>query len=233
MSRLTIFDLRYAEFQILRLGLLKTLNAEKVTLPEAVQSHFTKLQEQVKRMSKLLSGLLEYSRAGRLESSPEPINLRQLIEDTIELAAPPPSFKFKLTGDFPVLRTLKSPLERIFLNLITNAFKHHDQESGAIEIIGERRGESMQFTVSDDGPGVPEHLHERIFEIFQTVKPQNEDESSGIGLSIVKKLVENQGGHLKVESHQTGDSRGLSMIFTWPIELSRDSRILGTWGTET
>lgn len=103
-------------------------------------------------------------------------------------------------------------LSQVFANLISNAFKHHDRTDGRIQISCQERGDLYEFAVSDDGPGIPPEQHDRVFVIFQSTKGQNNPDSTGIGLSIVKKIVETAGGHIWVESL----GRGATFYFTWP-----------------
>jgi signal transduction histidine kinase len=101
----------------------------------------------------------------------------------------------------------------VFLNLIGNALKHHDRPDGRIAITVQEQGEWYVFLVTDDGPGIPTAFHQKIFQMFQTLRPRDEVEGSGMGLAIVKKIVEGQGGTICVESD--GVRRGTTMRFTW------------------
>ncbi|WP_373545994.1 ATP-binding protein [Chamaesiphon sp.] len=102
---------------------------------------------------------------------------------------------------------------QVFTNLISNAIKHHHRADGSIHISGRDLGEFYEFAIADDGPGIAPEQHERIFEIFQAVNPQNRSDSTGIGLSIVRKIIETEGGTIRVES-QIGT--GTTFYFTWP-----------------
>jgi signal transduction histidine kinase len=117
----------------------------------------------------------------------------------------------------PVLVTERVPLETVFRNVIGNAFKHHHQAAqGMVTIRAIERGEFVEFIVTDNGPGIAPEYHERIFGIFQTLRPRDEVEGSGIGLTVVKKLVESRGGWIRVES---AEGQGATFRFTW----SRDT----------
>ena len=109
----------------------------------------------------------------------------------------------------------RAPLDIILRNLIDNAIKHHDRESGKIWITYRKAGSFVEFEVKDDGPGIPEDYHERIFQIFQTLKPRDEVEGSGIGLAIVKKLVDTYGGTIRLESEE---GSGAAFFFTFPAK---------------
>ncbi|MFT7411336.1 MAG: signal transduction histidine kinase, partial [Oleispira sp.] len=107
--------------------------------------------------------------------------------------------------------------EVIFRNLISNAIKHHDKANGTISISAIEYNKYFQFTVSNDGPGIDPKHHDRIFEMFKTLRPRDEVEGSGMGLSIIKRILDLQGEKIIVSS--TGE-RDVSFIFTWPKNLS-------------
>ena len=104
-------------------------------------------------------------------------------------------------------------MERVILNLVGNAIKHHDREDGLVTIGWRRLEEGFhEFTVTDDGPGVEEKYHDRIFEMFRTLKARDDSDSGGMGLAIVQRLVNSQGGTIGVESPSEG---GCRFRFTW------------------
>lgn len=183
-------------------------------LPPASQEHLTKLLARVQRMDKLLDDLLAYSRAGRLRHPLERVDLAAIVADIVEILAPPPGFAVTLTNTLPVFVGERVPLETVLRNLIDNAFKHHTNPAAGEVIITPRiEGAWIEFTVADDGPGIDPRFHNRIFEIFQTLKPRDQAEGSGVGLTVVKKLVETRGGTIRVESTL---GEGTTFRFTWP-----------------
>lgn len=102
----------------------------------------------------------------------------------------------------------------IFQNLIGNAFKHHDRpEDGRVHVRAHGMDGFVTFTLEDDGSGIPARYHERIFGLFQTLRPRDEVEGSGMGLAVVKKAVESHGGTLRVAS---AEGRGAAFTFPWP-----------------
>ena len=150
-----------------------------------------------------------------------------LVRSVVELLTPPAGFVVTVANGMPQLTTYKTPLELVFRNLIDNAIKHHDRAEGRIEVSASNQGRLVEFTIRDDGPGIPAEYHDRIFRMFQTLKPRDEVEGSGIGLAVVKKVVERQGGQVTVESHS---GRGTAFRFTWPNSVSpvrerRDSHV--------
>lgn len=186
-------------------------------LPAPSKEHLTKLRLRTKRMERLLEDLLTYSRVGRRDGMVEEVHCGTLIEEVMELLAPPPGFSVKTQGELPVLKTLRPPLEMIFRNLIANAIKHHGQpQVGEVRIGARILGDFVQFSVSDNGPGIDSQYHERIFSLFQTLRPRDEVEGSGMGLAVVKKTVEHYGGKVSVESEC---GQGAKFLFTWPLQV--------------
>jgi PAS domain S-box-containing protein len=186
-------------------------------LPEASQRHLSLIRSRIKRMEALLNDLLAYARAGRHRYAPERLEPATLIRETVELLAPPPGFVVEIVEPMPVLVGERVPLELIFRNLIGNAVKHHHQPSqGRVRIHMIKQDDWVQVTVADNGPGIDPAFHARIFEIFQTLKPRDQVEGSGIGLTVVKKMVEARGGTIWVESIP---GEGAIFSFTWPKQV--------------
>jgi signal transduction histidine kinase/CHASE3 domain sensor protein len=180
-----------------------------------VRTNMDLLRSRVRRLEALLDDLLAYSRAGRGELTRDAVDAGELVQELAELVSPPEGFSIKAVGALPTLRTSRAPLTQVLQNLIANAIKHHDHPaSGHIWIEAAEQGVFTEFVVSDDGPGIPEQYRERVFGMFQTLKPRDEVEGSGMGLAIVKKLVERQRGTIWLTDSPRG--RGLAVHFTWP-----------------
>lgn len=184
-------------------------------LDEKSQRHFDLLENRAARMEALLNGLLQFSRVGRKNQDLETVNTKYIIDSIAQLQSLPEGMKVTTGPNLPVLYTLKVPLELVLMNLIGNAVKHHDRKTGNIRVDVYDRGGHHEFVVRDDGPGIPPEFHERIFGIFQTMKPRDEVEGSGMGLALVKRTVEVQGGKVTIESNPARE-RGSTFRFTWP-----------------
>lgn len=182
-------------------------------LPEKSKRHLQQIQQRVLRLKTLLDDLLEYSRAGRPDRASQQVDVGALVEDTIAVLAPPAGFRIEVQPDFPVIEAAETPLRHIFQNLIENAIKHHDREDGTIRVGWERDKDFVAFTVSDDGPGIDPAYHGRIFKMFETLRPRDHVEGSGMGLAIIKKLLETYGGSIGVSSSL---GAGTEFRFTWP-----------------
>jgi PAS domain S-box-containing protein len=173
------------------------------------------LRSRVRRMDKLLDDLLEYSRIGREtdDRHTEAISGSVLMENIQGLISPPAGFIVDATPSLAGIEVFRMPLQQILINLISNAIKHHDKKTGRIEVSVEDLGANWGFSVKDDGPGIPAEYHEKIFKMFQTLKPRDQVEGSGMGLAMVRKHIDVAGGELKLESTL---GRGSTFSFTWP-----------------
>ncbi|NJM65053.1 MAG: PAS domain S-box protein [Acaryochloris sp. RU_4_1] len=171
------------------------------------------LRARVQRMDALINGLLEYSRVGRAQISTESVDVRTLLTEVIDTLSPPSSFKVVIEPDMPTLITRKLLLKQVFSNLIDNTIKHHPHPEGSVQIAVQDQGSRYEFAVSDDGHGIDPRYHEKIFVIFQTLEARDTLESTGIGLAIVKKIIETEGGTIRLDSEQ---GQGTTFYFTWP-----------------
>jgi len=187
-------------------------------LDDKDQRYMDLLRGRTARMESLLNGLLAYSRVGQNTEALTTLDTRQLIEDVVDLMGLPDDMTVVIAPDMPTLQTSKVPLELVFRNLIGNAVKHHDCTQGQIIVKSRIHGRYYEFSVEDDGPGIPPEYHERIFGIFQTLKPRDEVEGSGMGLALVKKTVDSQSGKIEIVS-DAPHKRGTAVHFTWPRRM--------------
>jgi len=180
--------------------------------PEESRAHLDILRRRVARMDNLLVALLDYARVGRSDATVEPVAVTQLVDGVIELLGNE-TFTFSVEP-MPTITTARGPLERVFLNLITNAIKHHDRDDGHIEIGAiDRPGEAMTFYVQDDGPGIPVEARERVFQMFKQLGRRDDAEGSGMGLALIKRIVAEAGGEIRICDSEGG---GCRFEFTWP-----------------
>jgi signal transduction histidine kinase len=170
------------------------------------------MSERVKRMHTLIDGILQYSRIGRLQEQRQDVDLNLITTDTINLLAPPPHIHVRIEGKLPVVYAEKVRMQQLFQNLISNAIKFMDKPRGEIVISASCNNNLCRITVTDNGPGIDEKYHQKIFQIFQTLGSQSSGtDSTGIGLSLVKKIVELHGGTIVVNSKP---GHGSQFIFT-------------------
>lgn len=183
------------------------------SLKEEPAENLNLLRKRVKRMENLLDDILTYSRATRVDIKLERVNLNNVIEDLLDFLDLPRGFKVEVANKLPTVLAPRGSHEQIFSNLINNAVKHHDRSKGKITISSKGVGDMWKITVADDGPGIAPKYQEKIFKMFQTLESRDEVEGSGLGLSIVKRLVTGQGGEIVIESNE--DQRGTKFCFTW------------------
>lgn len=189
-------------------------------LPKASQEHLDKLLSRIGRMQRLLEDLLVYSRANRFQHNPEWLDSAAIVQDALNLLEIPAGFSIKVGQEMPLFRAERTPLELTLRNLIGNAIKHHDRSNGTISIEAQERDTAVEFIITDDGPGIAKEYQERIFAMFQTLRPLDEIEGSGLGLAIVKKTIESRGGIINVESDP---GKGAIFRFTWPKQEKGDT----------
>ena len=170
------------------------------------------MRSRMHRMEGLIEGLLEYSRAGRVHHDIESIDTGRVVKDAVDLLAPPEEASVIVAADLPTLTGERLPLQQVFLNLIGNAIKHANRADLKIAISVRDAGEFYEFAVADNGPGIAPQFQDRIWGIFQTLEARDKVEGTGIGLALVKKLVESQGGRVWVES---APGAGATFRFLW------------------
>jgi len=171
------------------------------------------LQNRVGRMHNLIEGILQYSRAGRIREETVQVDLNALIPNVVDGLAVPEHIRVAVESELPVVTCERTRILQVFQNLLSNAVKYMDKPVGEIRIGCVEDGEFWRFHVADNGPGIEEKHFERIFKLFQTLVPRDEFESTGVGLALVKKIVEMYGGRVWVES-QVGS--GSTFFFTYP-----------------
>lgn len=164
------------------------------------------------RLENMINGLLEYARVGKVKKLQEKVNINELLLEISDLIVPK-NYEFIIDGVMPVITTEKLYIEQVFSNLISNAVKYNRKEAGKIIIRAKELGSFYEFSVSDDGPGIQPQYFEKIFVIFQTLQERDAFESTGVGLAIVKKIVDDHHGSIRVESES---GKGATFIFTWP-----------------
>lgn len=185
-------------------------------LTEDTRHQMNLMRRRVHRMEALINGLLEYSRVGRLRTELESVDVEVLLAEVIDSLAPPPGFSVKVMPGMPTLFTERLPLEQVFANLISNGIKHNHRPNGQIVVSVEDQTDFYEFAVADDGPGIAPEFQEKVFVIFQTLEPRDKVENTGVGLAIVKKIIEDKGGTIYLESQL---SQGARFRFTWPKQL--------------
>jgi PAS domain S-box-containing protein len=191
-------------------------------LTEDTRHQMNLLRGRVYRMEALINGLLEYSRVGRVRRELELVDIDELLAEVIDSLAPPPEFTINIMPEMPSLWTERLPLEQVFANLISNGIKHNPRRDGQITISATPQADYYEFALSDNGEGIAPEFQEKVFVMFQTLQPRDKAENTGVGLAIVKKIIEDKGGTITLESDR---GQGATFRFTWPKQLT-------AWGSE-
>lgn len=184
-------------------------------LTRDIENFFFLLKNRVQRLESLLDDLLEYSRIGRKEGSLQKVDIKSKVNEIFDLFNPRDDVSFTLDCNIKEITTMITPLEQIIRNLISNSFKHNDKKICKIHIKINKLDDYYLFSFKDNGPGIPVEHRSRVFDLFHTLKPRDEIEGSGLGLSIVKKILDRYGSNYEISSE---DGSGCLFIFTWPLD---------------
>ncbi len=171
------------------------------------------LISRVKRMHDFIEGVLQYSRASSAEEQQQQVNLNQLLTEAIDMVAPPDNIKITVESQLPTITCDQIRIAQVFQNLLSNAIKYMDKPQSQIKVNCIEEDSFWKFSVADNGPGIEEQYFERIFKMFQTLTSRDEFESTGVGLTVVKKIVEMYNGKIWVESKL---GQGTTFFFTLP-----------------
>lgn len=181
-------------------------------LPPASQEHFRKIRDRAHRMQAMLDSLLSYSRIGREDIPLSAVSLADVLARVLALLNPPAQFQIHAPETFPTLHTHAWPIEQVLRNLLTNAVRHHNREDGQLWIECNELGAFVEISISDDGPGIPADRREQAFRLMSRLN-QSSNTYGGMGLPMVKRIVESYGGEVRLEGREGGGTR---VRFTWP-----------------
>ena len=185
-------------------------------LEDKSRQRIEQMRSRLRRMESLTEDLLQYSRVDRTKHEASQVDVGRLTTDLLALLALPPGMRVEVAPGMPVLRTARTPLEQVLRNLLTNAVRHHDRAEGTIRLETVDRGQSVEFIVSDDGPGIPKAERERVFQMFHKLPGVASQEGSGLGLALVDRIIRRLGGKAWVTDNEP---RGAAFHFTWPKEF--------------
>jgi signal transduction histidine kinase len=183
-------------------------------LTEDTRRYLDLLEGRIARMEGRIDGLLAYSRVGRVAVPDERIDVTTLVQEIADLLDVHKVVKWEFI-DLPVITGPRLLLRQVLDNLLSNAVKHTTVDHPHIEVWAERdeSDSAWRLFVRDNGPGIDPRYHARIWEMFQTLRPRDEVESTGIGLSLVLKIVEQRGGSVDLDSEL---GAGATFSVTWP-----------------
>jgi PAS domain S-box-containing protein len=192
---------------------------------EEGQKQVKMLAERAKRADKLVDSILRYSNAGHDKEEQEQMDLNTALPEIISEIEPPGNIEITVENKLPILMCQKTHISQIFQNIISNAIKYMDKEKGQIKVGCIDDGGFWKFSIADNGPGIDHKYYKKIFKIFQTLSPPDKTESTGIGLSVAKKLVKLNGGRIWVESKP---GEGSTFFFTLPKSVKKNTQTMAT-----
>ena len=165
------------------------------------------------QLSKMIISILDYSRTSLSQQTVEEVDSYQLVSEIIQLSFLPANFTVTIQKDLPVLNTRKIKLQQVLQNLISNSAKYNDKKMATIEIGAVDKGNWYEFFVKDNGQGISKKDHERIFHLFEITENESKrDSTTGVGLNLLKVIVEEQGGKIWVASVP---GEGSTFYFEW------------------
>jgi signal transduction histidine kinase len=171
------------------------------------------LRSRVARVHNLIDGVLQCSRVGRVREDVVHVHLNALIPEIVDGIAPPEHVDITVEGPLPTIGCEKTRITQVFQNLLSNAVKYMDKPRGRVRISCTQEEDFWKFSVADNGPGIEERHFDRIFRMFQSLAPRDDTESTGVGLTLVKKIAEMYRGKVWAESEV---GRGSTFYFSWP-----------------
>jgi signal transduction histidine kinase len=187
-------------------------------LTPKVKEYIDLIRSRITRGENLINGILSYSRVGRYAMEKEMVDVNSLVEEMRE-SAMSAGLHLDVPKKLPTLHTHRIPLHQVLTNLIGNAIKYHNKKSGYIKVYHTETTTDFRFFVEDNGPGIAETYHEKIFGIFQTLNGSDSFESTGVGLAIVKKILDDYNQEINIQS---APGKGSVFSFTWPKELQTE-----------
>jgi light-regulated signal transduction histidine kinase (bacteriophytochrome) len=183
-------------------------------LSEEGKEQLQLLMGRVITMSDLIDAILAYSRIGRTEEKKIEVDLNLLVNEVLALISPPAHIEINILNKLPIMLCPRVKMHQVFQNLLSNAIKYMDKPAGIVNITAVDEKTHWVFGVSDNGPGIDKKYHDKIFQVFQTISTNKNKDSTGIGLSIVKKIIESEGGRIWVES---AVGEGSTFFFSVPV----------------
>lgn len=183
-------------------------------LDEQGKEYLRLLGQRVRRLDGLIDGILQYSRIGRVREAVVPVPLQPLVEEVVDALHPPAHIRVTIENPLPTVEAEPTRMQQLFQNLLANAIGYLDKPEGDIRVGCVADKEMWRFHVADNGPGIDPAQYDKIFQIFQTLQPRDRVESTGIGLAIVKKIIDLFGGRVWVES---APGAGSTFFFTLPM----------------
>lgn len=184
-------------------------------LPAESKADLVTLRQRIEHMNHMLDAILDYVRTGQSQAPIEVVDTSQLIRELFALMTTASTFRLDAVPPLPTVRAARAPMALVLHHLIHNAVEHHHSVSGRVRISATYLPPHLEFCVDDDGPGIPASAQYDIFLPLRTLEPLNSRKTSGMGLALVKKMLDHYGGDVRVESQE---GQGARFYVRWPVE---------------
>ncbi|SNS67002.1 sensor histidine kinase [Antarctobacter heliothermus] len=198
--------------------IIEDIEQSHVSLPEEVTEHLSMLQHYARGMDKMLDGLTDLSRVGRLAHASEQIQLREALDLAWTEIGASPGF----TADFSqVDATIMAPandIQRLLQALLRNSVCHHDGNTGLVRAKARPDGDRIILDVMDDGPGIDPAYHDKVFDPLHTLLPKDDTGFSGLGLTVARKVMTTLGGEIAIVDGASANDRGCTIRCDLPTE---------------
>jgi signal transduction histidine kinase len=173
------------------------------------------IRQRAHRMDKLLLSLQDYAKAGSRPESKGWMNLEALVLGMKVKHQHASLVKIETNVPQQEILTYPGLLEKVLDLLIDNAIRFNDKPLKMVNIEARQEGDLLQFSVRDNGPGIPPEFHQKVFVIFQTLAARDQVDTSGAGLAIARKIVQEQGGQMNIYCDSA--KHGCEFRFSWPL----------------
>ncbi len=190
-------------------------------VPEEARKNLELIQNRVEKLTKMVDGMMELSRVGKGSLQVEPLNFEKCVQDIIQKLQLPEEVAVEIHSEIPEIKTDLSQFQQVLSRLIENAIKFNNSEHPRVELFAVEAGNFIEISVKDNGPGINTKYSEKIFKVFSSLIPQSQMENTGMGLPIAKKIIEDSGGTIELESKS---KEGATFRFFWPKVMEENER---------
>jgi PAS domain S-box-containing protein len=160
--------------------------------------YLSMIENKVEKMDHLIEGILTYAKIDKVDKVVENVNTQEIVQNIINIIHIPTHITVSIKNQLPTIKADRFRIQQLFQNLISNAVNYIDKPNGIVTIDCQETEKEYLFSINDNGPGIAKANQEKVFKIFQSL--ETTDKSTGLGLSIVKKIVENYQGKIWIES---------------------------------
>ncbi len=204
----TVADATYSGIK----NLLPMLFEGGSELSPRVKEHLESIKARIHKSHMLMEGILTYAGLGKELQAKEEVNINDLVNNIVREQNARPGLRIDVDPGLPTLHTERNALTQIFSNIIGNAIRYHNKPLGTIKVYSKDNGTSYEFFVEDDGPGIDASYQEIIFDLVQTAQNASGLDNTGIGLLIVKKILDTRKEQIRLSSEP---GKGAVFSFTW------------------